>query len=311
MKNRYKIVVLLLIAIGISSCATEDYSFGDLKTPTNIIVTADLTGKTTANPNGDGSGEVKFTITGDNLLTTKVDFNADDAVDFVNVPTGKITKKYTTNGVNTYVVTVVAYGTGGVSTVVTKEITVKTVFDVNSTIVTNLTNDSNKTWVVDRTVYAHFGVGPSTSAGPDWYNAQIDEKVAFACFYTSTFKFTKESTYVFKLDVTSPDGAFTKRGAKTSLPGLDTDGGDPNGDCAPYSGGSSAFSFMPASSGIAASASTQTSILLSGVNTFIGYGGTQKEYEILQISNTSMRLRVLGYGPESGNAWYLTLKPAP
>ena len=40
---------------------------------------------------------------------------------------------------------------------------------------------------------------------------------------------------------------------------------------------------------------------------------TQKEYEILQISNTSMRLRVLGYGPlpESGFAWYLTLKPAP
>ena len=95
------------------------------------------------------------------------------------------------------------------------------------------------------------------------------------------------------------------------MPGLETDGGDPNGDCAPYSGGMSAFSFMPASSGIAASASTQTSILLSGVNTYIGYGGTQKEYEILEITPTSMRLRVLGYGTESGFAWYLILKPAP
>jgi hypothetical protein len=49
---------------------------------------------------------------------------------------------------------------------------------------------------------------------------------------------------------------------------------------------------------------------LAGVDTYIGVASVQKEYEILSITPTAMHLRVLGYGPESGNAWYLKLVPA-
>ena len=73
-----------------------------------------------------------------------------------------------------------------------------------------------------------------------------------------------------------------------------------------YSGGTSNFSFIPASTAVPAANSTRTSILLAGTNTFIGYGSLQKEYEILSISATAMYLRV--QGTETGNAWYLKLK---
>jgi len=53
---------------------------------------------------------------------------------------------------------------------------------------------------------------------------------------------------------------------------------------------------------------TQTAILLSGNTVYIGYGSLQKEYEIVEISESVMKLRI--QGTETGNAWYLTLIPA-
>lgn len=88
------------------------------------------------------------------------------------------------------------------------------------------------------------------------------------------------------------------------LPGIPSSGSE---GCYAYGGGSSAFTFIPASTGLAASTpSTQTSVLLAGVNTFIGYGALQKEYEIMVLTSTYMYLRV--QGTETGNAWYLKLK---
>ena len=310
MKTNIKhLLRVLIVAILFVGCAEDTYTLGDLTAPTNIVINTEIVGKTTANPNGDGSGDVKFTITGDNVLSFKIDYNANDPLDLVYVPTGSVTKKYTTLGLNTYRVTVIAYGRGGTSTTVTKDVTVVSNFTPNPAIVAALTNNTSKTWVVDKSVPGHFGVGPWTgSSGPDWWSANVDEKVSCCnCFYTSTFTFTKASATSYTIQVACPDGAFTKTGALTTLPGIPSSGAE---GCYSYGGGSGAFSFIPSSTGItAATPSTQTSILLSGVDTFIGYGALQKEYEILVINTNYMYLRV--QGTETGNAWYLKLKPAP
>jgi hypothetical protein len=280
-----------------------------LKAPSNLAVGINLAGKTTANPNGDGSGDVTFTISGDNILASKIDFNANDAVDLVQVNGGKITKKYTTLGLNTYTVTVIAYGPGGTSTTITADLTVRSNFTPDPAIVTALTNNATKTWVVDKSVAGHFGVGPWTgSVTPEWWSANVNEKVATANgFYTATFTFAKVSATSYTLQVACPDGAFTKTGALTTLPGIPASGAE---GIYPYGGGTGAFSFVPSSTGITtATPSTQTSILLSGVDTFIGYGSLQKEYEIMVINANYMYLRV--QGTETGNAWYLKLKPTP
>lgn len=317
MKTNIKYILgLFIVALTFISCNEEEYSLGELSAPANVVINTEVVGVDATHPNGDGSGSVKISVTGDNALSYKIDYDASTPLDLVYLPTGKATKKYTSVGVNTYRITVVAYGKGGSSTNVTKDVTVRSDFTVAPEIVTALTNNASKRWVVDKSVAGHLGVGPWNVASirPEWWSGGVNEKVASAnCFYTATFTFAKvAASGTYSLQVTTPDGAFTKTGSLTTLPGIPGSGDE---GCYNYGGGTSAFSFVPASSGAPVvvtnadnSTSTQTSILLSGVDTFIGYGAVQKEYEILVITSTYMYLRV--QGTETGNAWYLKLKPA-
>jgi hypothetical protein len=298
---------IILVLVSIYRCADTTYKMGDLTAPTDLTITTEIVGATTANPNGDGSGDVKITISATNALSYKVDYDANNAVDLVYLASGSVTKKYTTLGLNTYTITAVAYGKGGTTSTITKNVTVRSDFTVAPAIVSNLTGGTSKTWVVDKSVAGHMGVGPWTgSVVPEWWAAGVNEKVACCnCFYTSTFKFTKDAaTGTYSLQVTNPDGAFTKTGSLTTLPGIPASGDE---GCYSYGGGTSSFSFIPSSTGIAAATpSTQTSILLAGNATYIGYGAVQKEYEIMVLTSTYMYLRV--QGTETGNAWYLKLK---
>jgi len=306
MKNISKLFLsFLATAILLSSCKEKEYVLGDLKAPTNLVITSVVKGVTTATPNGDGSGDVTFTVSAENALSYKIDYDATNSLDLVYLPTGTTTKKYTTLGTNTYKVTAVAYGRGGTSTTITKDITVQSNFTPDAAVVANLTGGSSKTWIVDKSVAGHFGVGPwSGSIVPEWWAASVNEKVTAApCFYTAGFKFTAVSATSYTLQVTTPDGAFTKTGGNATLAGIPGSGDE---GCYAYAGGTSNFSFIPAGSAVPAANSTRTSILLAGTNTFIGYGSLQKEYEILSISATAMYLRV--QGTETGNAWYLKLK---
>ncbi|MFV8366862.1 hypothetical protein [Flavobacterium sp. XS1P27] len=317
MKTNIKYILgLFIVALTFISCNEEEYSLGELSAPANVVINTEVVGVDATHPNGDGSGSVKITVTGDNALSYKIDYDANTPLDLVYLPTGMTTKKYTSVGVNTYRITVVAYGKGGSSTNVTKDVTVRSDFTVAPEIVTALTNNTSKTWVVDKSVAGHLGVGPWNVASirPEWWAGGVNEKVASAnCFYTATFTFAKvASSGTYSLQVATPDGAFTKTGSLTTLPGIPGSGDE---GCYNYGGGTSAFSFIPASSGAPVvitnadnSTSTQTSILLSGVDTFIGYGAVQKEYEILVITPTYLYVRV--QGTETGNAWYLKLKPA-
>ncbi|MDQ6609002.1 MAG: hypothetical protein M3Y85_04195 [Bacteroidota bacterium] len=299
------IVFALLLLIG--SCKKKEYSLGSLTAPSEISINTTIVGTDATHPNGDGSGDVNITLTGKNVLSYKIDYGASATTDLVFLPSGKATKKYTKLGLNTYRITVVAYGPGGTATTVTKDIQVQSNFTPDAAIVSNLTGTGSKTWKVDKDIAAHFGVGPwnAASVTPEWYAAAPNEKAGCCnCFYTASFTFTKTPTG-YTLTTATPDGAFTKTGSLAGgLPGIPSSGAEA---CYSYGGGTSSFAFVPASSGITSSATTtKTAIQLLGNNTFIGYGAVQKEYEILSITATTMYLRV--QGTETGNAWYLRLK---
>ena len=312
MKNKIKygvgaILALLFILVG---CTTEDYSMGDLDAPSNIVVNTEIVGQDDANPHGDGSGLVNISVTGDEVVAYRIDYGTASSINLVPF-NGEITKQYTKTGENDYRLTIVAFGAGGTSTTVTKDITVVSVFTPDPQLVSNIIGDGSKTWVVDKSVPGHFGVGPwdDASTGPEWWAAGINEKVGSAdCFYSSTFTFSQNEAGEYTLDVASPEGAFTKTGdLSNNLPGIPADGAE--GCYDGYSGGTSLFSFVPSGTGIPASApSTKTSIELVGFDTFIGYGATQKVYEILEITPDYLYLRV--QGTETGNAWYIKLIPA-
>ncbi len=310
MKALFKIAAaVLLILTVVISCKQADYSMGDLTAPSNIVIDAQLVGKDGTHPNGDGSGDVNFTITASNGLSYKIDYDAADGINLDFLASGRGLKKYTKLGLNTYRVTVVVYGKGGTSSTATKDVTVQSNFVPDPTIVANLTGGGTKTWYVDKDVAGHFGVGPwsTTSVTPEWWAAAPNEKVACCnCFYTARFAFTKTGATSYTLTVTTPDGAFTKTGGLTTLPGIPGSGSEA---CYSYGGSpATAFNFVPSGSGIAASApSTKTAIELTSNSQFIGYGSLQKEYEIMVITPTYLYLRARG--TETGNAWYLKLKP--
>ncbi len=313
MKNiKYTIGILFLMLV--AACQEETYEFGDLTAPSNLVIDTDIVGESAENPDGDGTGVVTITVNAQNAITYRIGFNK--LSDYGNVsysalPTGTISRKFTEPGVNTYRISVIAFGKGGVSSNLTKDISVRSDFAADPAIVSALTNDDSKTWVVDKSVAGHLGVGPWTpnSVTPEWYSAGIDEKVGIAdCLYSAQFTFTKVSVSdTYTLEVVSPEGAFTKTGDLAGgLPGIPASGEE---GCYAFGGNASAFSFAPASSGVAGTTpSTQTSIQLGDDNTFIGYGATLNEYEILEITPTYMHLRV--QGTETGNAWYLKLVPA-
>lgn len=303
MKTNIKYISGLLIALVlvVSSCSQEDYSLGELIAPSNVVINTEIVGQDAEHPNGDGSGEVKFTLTGDNVLSYKIDYDAASPEGLVYLPKGTATKKYTDQGLHTYLVTVVAYGTGGTSSVTTTEVSVRSDFEADAEIVTNLTGDASKTWSVDPSVPGHFGVGPwDGSSTPSWWSAGVNEKVACCnCFYTATYTFTKLPSGTYTLEVNTPDGVFANADA-TNLP-ITTSGET----CHSFTGDTRSFAFSASSSGI--EASTHTNINVAGLDGFIGYGSCSNTYEILEISAGRMYLR--SQGVNTANAWYLILIP--
>jgi hypothetical protein len=307
MRRYTKFCFAFALIVIIGSCEKKEYSMGELAAPSGVTINTVIVGVDATHPNGDGSGDVQISLSGKNALSYKIDYDASDGITLEFLANGKTTKKYRKIGLNTYRITVVAYGAGGTSTTVTKDIQVRFDYVPDPAIVANLTGTGSKTWRVDKDIPGHFGVGPwsAGSPTPEWWSAAINEKVGCCnCFYTASFTFTKTATG-YTLAVATPDGAFTKTGALAGgLPGIPSTGGEA---CYSYAGGTSSFSFVPSGSGIAATTpSTKTAILLIGANTFIGYGALLKEYEILTITPTAMYLRV--QGTETGNAWYLKLK---
>lgn len=304
--SKYCLVITLLLVLG--SCKKKDYKMGNLTTPTNVVINTNIVGKDATHPDGDGSGNVEITLTGDNVLAYHIDYDASDGIKPELLATGKTTYQFASDSVKTFRITVVAYGPGATPTTVTKDIRVRFTYDPGAAIISNLFGTGSKTWSVNKDIGGHFGVGPwdATSVTPQWWSAGVNEKVACCnCFYTTTFTFAKGSNGN-TLTVAAPDGAFTKTGdLANGLPGVPSTGDEA---CySGYTGGSSSFVFLPSKSGVAASApSTKVAIALSGNTTFIGYGAVQKVYEIMSIDATSMYLRV--QGTETGNAWYLKLK---
>ncbi len=301
--------ILSLVLFFLVSCKEEEYRLGALNAPTDLQITTEIVGADAANPSGDGSGLVNIAATSNGAMSYRVAFTEVEdlsaAPSFEAMPKGQLTKRFSSLGDVKYRITVMAYGAGGASSVATKDIVVKSVFNPDPQIVADLTGGASKTWVVDKDSPAHLGVGPYNVASttPEWYAAAPNEKADVAnCFYTASFTFTQVGPTSFSMKSMTPDGAFTKTGALSGITGIPASGDE---GCYAYGGGEGAFAFVGASSGIDGSISTQTSIMLSGSSTFIGYGATKKEYEILSISPTAMHLRV--QGTETGNAWYLKL----
>lgn len=299
MINKIRSYGLIFISVltGLSSCKKEKYSFGDLKAPANLTLTATVAGVDASNPNGNGTGNVTITATSTNALTYKIDFG--DGITQL-VPSGSITHKYSNPGTSAYLITVNAIGTGGSISTISKSITVFVAFVVPAPIVAALTNGTARVWITDKDAQDHFGVGPSDAFYPIWYGAGPNTREA--CAYDDEITFSKDVNDRMFMTIDNKGASFSI-GASTGFYGFG--GGD--GCYAINTGGTRQLAFMDANSGSTPANSTQIQFKVPG-NGIINFGTGGVTYEILSYTPTTMFLRNIGI---DGNSWYQKLKVKP
>lgn len=278
----------------LSSCKKEEYSFGELKAPSGLMLTAVVAGVDAANPNGNGTGNVAINVTSTGALTYNIDFGDGETQ---VVPSGVVTHKYTTPGTASYTISVNAVGTGGSLSTISKTISVFVAFTIPQLIVDGLAGTGNKVWVTDKDAPGHFGVGPGGAFSPDYYAAPPNTREA--CAYDDEITFAKDALNRISMTVDNKGSSFSI-GASTAFYGVS--GGD--GCYAISTGGTKMLAFSNATSGSNAQQSTQIQFQVPG-NGIINFGTGGVRYEILSITATTVHLRNIG---ADGNSWYQKLK---
>ena len=287
-------LLLMAVVIGFTACKRTPYSFGDLKTPSNLILTAAVAGMDANNPTGDGSGNVLITGVASNALTYKIDFG--DGTSQM-IPSGSINYRYANPGVSDYTITVNAIGTGGVISTISKKITLFVSFKIPDNIATSLTNNASRTWITDKNSPGHVGVGPNNTYAPDWYAATPNSRSP--CLYDDEITFSKDAGGNISMSVDNKGQTFMI-GAATGY--YAQNGGD---DCYNINTiTAKKLVFMAASSGSTAANSTGIQFIVPG-NGIINFATGGNTYEILSITDSNIHLRNIGI---DGNAWYQILK---
>jgi hypothetical protein len=305
-----KKIILKIIAIFslllMVNCQEDSSSFGSLDALSDLQVTVEIVGKTADAPNGDGSGKVKFTAKANNAISYKYiygDGNTD------NSPGGIIEHPFTTVGVNTYTVTVIASGKGGITTTTTVDVTVLSNFsDEKSTLLLTGGTVAGKKWYIAAAEKGHLGVGPNND-NPDenhlplHYSAPPFDKKA-TCFYDGDYTFALVNGRIeYKQD--NKGNTYFHNTYKSV--GGGTNGGDDQ--CFSYStAGTKTVSLSPSTSVISknpdAKKQSTGTIMNFSDGSFMGYYIGATKYEIMTISENRMRVRCV-QGNDVKNAWYL------
>jgi beta-glucanase (GH16 family) len=300
-------IVAIFSLLLMVNCQEDNFSFGSLDSPSNLQITVDIVGKTADAPNGDGSGKVKFTTTADNAISYKYIYG--DGIT-ENSPGGITEHAFTTVGVNTYTVTVIASGKGGITTNTTVDVTVLSNFsDEKSTQMLTGGTATGKKWYLAAAEKGHLGVGPnSNNAGenyfPLWYQAAPFEKSA-TCFYDGEYTFALvDGKIEYKQD--NKGNTFFHNSYKSVAGG--TNGGDDA--CLPYNtAGTKIVALSPSTSFVSqnpdAAKETTGTVMNFSDGGFMGYYAGATQYEIMSLTENRMVVRFV-QANNTALAWYQT-----
>jgi hypothetical protein len=305
MKKINNYILLFASLLLFVNCQEDDASFGDIKSPTNLQVTAEVIGKTATEPFGDGSGVVKFTTTADNAISYKYVFSDGTSQ---NAPSGIFEKRFTQTGVNVYTVIVIASGTAGVTTNTTIEVEVLSNF-TDDEAVQFLTGGTQKQWYWSASEPGHLGVGQNDNDATKNYFANYYQAAPFeksgspdsSCLYENVMTFSKDGS-LLKYELDNGGQTFFNKDFQSVVGG--TAGFD---FCYDYNtAGLKTVSLSPSESVVFANnvaGQTRGTMLNIADGGFMGYYIGQSSYEILSITENRMVVRaVMGGNPAL--AWY-------
>ncbi|PPK85060.1 glycosyl hydrolase family 16 [Neolewinella xylanilytica] len=300
MKFQY---LLLLFGLTLVACEQEEYAFGDLTAPSNLQIEANVAGQTADTPDGDGSGMVTFVATADDAITYKFIFS--DGTEEV-APSGRLTKRFTQVGVNTYLVTVVASGTAGIATTGSTEVTVESTFS-DAEALALLTGDGTKTWYWAADEPGHLGVGQNDGDATanyfaNYYQAAPFEKVGNTCMYEDELVFSRQGENLY-YELNNFGATFF------NVDFLGVAGGSGGEDaCLPYEVQEDAqlVALSPSESVVAANGipgQTRGTLLNFTEGGFMSYYVGNSTYEILSLTENRLVVRVV-MGGNNALAWY-------
>ncbi len=300
LKHKLKYGISILLFIGFISCQDEDQDFGEILAPTNLSIDYDIIGQDSSNPNGDGTGFVNFIASADNAITFQYNFG--DGTGNTVSPSGNSAHRFTQNGLNTYPVTVIASGRGGISS--SKTTNVEVYSDFNPIEIKNMLTggeSSSKTWYWNAPVPAHLGVGPIDTVDPSYYAASPFEKEDVGCLYEDELIFTQDENENVTFELLNLGNTYFHRLEVEGELGLPNPSED---TCYEYdTSGINTVSFSPSISGISEDLSTQTSFAIQ--DNILSYFLGNNDYEILSISETEIHVRVIQTEPSGATlAWY-------
>lgn len=201
MKNfKYIMFCVVTLCLVVTSCQDDDATFGDIIAPSNLQITVDIVGADAANPNGDGSGTVNFSASANNAISYQYVYNGATT----SAPGGEQSYNFANLGLNTYSVTVVAFGTGGASTSQTINVDVLSLYEPPADLITMLTADSSRTWRIKSESGGHFGLGPIGGTFIEFYQAAANEKAGVG-MYDDRYTFNLDGTFTHVTDSTNDD----------------------------------------------------------------------------------------------------------
>ncbi|MGV3705576.1 MAG: PKD domain-containing protein [Arcticibacter sp.] len=278
-----KLILLLLLATGFTSCQVEDPELGPAPTEEQV--------KFSATPSSDNA----------NIITFKNESGpVNRAVwDLGNGQTGagdQITGTFPLSG--DYVVTLTIYTSGGsASKTQTLKIAQTKPEMLDRPDYNFLTgggsNIAGKTWVIEKDFPGHLGVGPASSSTPEWYTAGPNEKKDLG-FYDDEMTFTLSNNLAYTY---VNNGTTFANGANAA--GLDGGGAGDDRTVA-YT--------PPANMKWSISEEGGKQYLSISGGGFIAYYTGMSKYEILKLNETELYLKAADKA-NPANAWYLRLAP--
>ncbi|WP_308991661.1 glucan endo-1,3-beta-D-glucosidase [Mariniflexile litorale] len=282
MKNiKYIIGIFLSISMLFTSCQDDDNELGDLIAPSNIeiIVTYIDDGAESPAP-GLGSGEIKVSAKADKATAYQFVIQGQTKLQ----KSGSVSHTFTTLGTNTYAVTVIAFGTGGVSSTKTIEVEVQALYEPPADLLTMLTSNSSRSWRIAYETPNYFGLGPvgTTRLGEYFPNGGTPDK-STSGMYDDRYIFNSDGTFTHD---TGDDGAVFGRNGLINEIGGPGDGTADGDDILKYS-----YADYSESWTLTAPGGVET-LSLSGLG-FIGYyigGSTPHSYKIFARTDNSMSL---------------------
>jgi len=204
-KFHYNLFVKILFVF-ILSCSSGSENGGsviDPVDPPSEIIPKDLSinitieGSDTNNPNGDGSGLVKFSASATNAVSYSYRFGTGDS----KTSTGSVEYTYSDVGTKSYNIKVLAYSSTNNYITIEKSITVYVKPVSDPILLDLLAGSTSKTWRINAAQDAHFSNGSEDKNYPNYWEAFSFSK-SDSGFYDDEFTFNVNGTYIHKTNNT-------------------------------------------------------------------------------------------------------------